>query len=96
MIILFERILNGQMLKTLVIGVQGQISRGGGSRIQIILGEHTLIIHTHHDNNDAVNKKGTGDSEKAKSTEIFYAKWKETEANEKHKDIQKDCMEKFG
>ena len=46
--ILFERILNGWMLKTLVIGVQGYISQGGGSRIRIILGEHTLNIHTPH------------------------------------------------
>jgi hypothetical protein len=35
-------------------------------------------------------KKVTGDPEKAKSAETFYAKWKEAEANKKHKSMQKD------
>jgi hypothetical protein len=49
-----------------------------------------------HNSNYEVNKKGTGDPEKAKSAEIFYAKWKEAEANEKYKGIKKDWKEKFG
>jgi hypothetical protein len=49
-----------------------------------------------HDSNFALNKKGTGDPEKAKSAEIFYAKWKEAEANEKYKEMKKDWKERFG
>ncbi|PSJ18442.1 DUF4385 domain-containing protein [Nitrosomonas supralitoralis] len=49
-----------------------------------------------HDNNYEVNKKGTDDPEKAISAEIFYAKWKETEANEKYKKMKKDWKKKFG
>lgn len=40
--------------------------------------------------------RGTGDPEKAKSAEIFYARWKAAEANEHYAARKQDWKEKFG
>ena len=49
-----------------------------------------------HDNDYALNKKGTGDNEKAKSAEIFFKKWKMAESNEKYAKMKKEWINKAG
>ncbi len=41
-----------------------------------------------HENDFKQNERGTGDPIKAKSANIFYAKWKEAEAVEKYADMK--------
>jgi hypothetical protein len=40
--------------------------------------------------------RGTGDAEKAKSAEIFHARWKAAEANETYASRKKDWKERLG
>ena len=40
--------------------------------------------------------RGTGDPEKAKAAEIFYARWKAMEANQDYAARKKDWKKRFG
>ena len=46
--------------------------------------------------NYALNEKGTGDPEKAKSAAIFYDKWQQAEANATYAQMKKDWKAKYG
>lgn len=48
------------------------------------------------ENNYALNKRGSGDKDKAKSAQIFYEKWKKAETNTKYLTLKKQWKEKYG
>ncbi|MCC2624509.1 MAG: hypothetical protein K0R14_382 [Burkholderiales bacterium] len=47
-------------------------------------------------NNYNLNNRGTGDPQKALSANIFFAKWKEAEANQKYKKMKLDWKKHYG
>ena len=48
------------------------------------------------ENDYELNERGTGDPDKAISASIFFAKWKEAEANSKYKQMKLDWKKTYG
>ena len=47
-------------------------------------------------NDYAINKKGTGEKQKAESADIFFEYWKKAESNKLYAKLKKDWREKYG
>ncbi|RZM30233.1 MAG: DUF4385 domain-containing protein [Pedobacter sp.] len=48
------------------------------------------------ENDYAQLERGTGEEEKAKAAAVFYAAWKQAEANEQYKEMKADWKERLG